>query len=307
MENKIYDIIIIGGGVAGLTAAIYACRAGKTALVFENNSFGGQISYSPEVENFPGFCKISGIDFSDKLLAQATAVGAKTLFDTVTDIADNGKYKLVNALSGKYKCKAVIIAAGLTHKKAGLRNEEKFTGHGVSYCAVCDGAFFKGKSVAVLGGGNTAAEDALFLSDICKDVTIIHRRDGMRADASLQSKLKAKANVFFKFNCVITALNGEDKLSSLTVKDVNTEKESNAAVCALFVAIGQEPKNKIFANVTELDENGFIKAGEDCRTKTDGIFAAGDCRTKTLRQLTTAAADGAAAATEACKYIDLLK
>lgn len=304
MENKIYDIIIIGGGIAGLTAAVYAGRAGKTALVFENNSFGGQISYSPEVENFPGFSKISGLDLSDKLLSQARAAGAETAFDTVTAVADNGKYKCVSATSGEYRCKALIIAAGLTHKKAGIKGEEKFTGRGVSYCAVCDGAFFKGKNVAVFGGGNTAAEEALFLCDICKSVTLIHRRGELRADAALKSRLEAENNIDFKLNSAVTALKGEERLSAVTVTDVDTKAESDISVNALFIAIGREPNNKIFENVAKLDENGFINAGEDCRTGTDGVFAAGDCRAKALRQLTTAAADGAVAATEACRYID---
>lgn len=300
----IYDIIIIGGGCAGLTAAVYARRAGKTVLLLENNSFGGQISLTNEVENFPGFMNISGAELSERLHGQATALGTETVFDTATGIKETGKYKTVVAEYGEYTGKAVIIAGGLRHRKTGLSEEEKFVGRGLSYCAVCDGAFYKNKRVAVLGGGNTALGDAAFLADICEDVTVIHRREEFRADKSAVLRLKEKSNVNYELNSVLTGIKGEGAVSSVTVKNTLTGAEKEIPVSGLFVAIGQLPQNGVYKDVVELDGYGYIIAGEDCRTSRAGIFAAGDCRTKQLRQLVTAAADGAVAATNACRYID---
>ncbi len=300
----IYDIIIIGGGCAGLTAAVYARRAGKTVLLLENNSFGGQISLTNEVENFPGFMNISGGELSERLHGQATALGTETVFDTATGIKETGKYKTVVTQYGEYTGKAVIIAGGLRHRKTGLPEEEKFVGRGVSYCAVCDGAFYKNKRVAVLGGGNTALGDAAFLADICEDVTVIHRREEFRADKSAVLRLKEKSNVNYELNSVLTGINGEGAVTSVTVKNTLTGAEKEIPVSGLFVAIGQLPQNGVYKDVVELDGYGYIIAGEDCRTSRAGIFAAGDCRTKQLRQLVTAAADGAVAATNACRYID---
>lgn len=301
-----YDIIIVGGGCAGLTAAIYARRAAKSVLLFENQSYGGQISFSPSVENYPGFTDISGFELSDKMYEQISALGTKTSFETVIGIKIDGKAKTVITDSGEYTCKAVIIAAGLKHRKLGLDNEEKLTGHGVSYCAVCDGAFFKGRDVAVCGGGNTALQDAVFLADLCKSVTLIHRRDTFRADAHIIASLKEKSNVKYILNSNITALNGDNMLHSVTVADKLTGKTHDIEISGLFVAVGHIPQNDPFKSLVKLDEYGFIIAGEDCRTSADGIFAAGDCRVKEIRQLTTAAADGAVAATNACRYIDLV-
>lgn len=303
MNEKIYDIIIVGGGCAGLTAAIYARRAERSVLVLENNAFGGQIAYSPEVENFPGFMKISGLEFSDRLYSQAKQLGTEFEIDNAAEIKTDGEYKTVITDYGEYKCRAVIIATGLTHRKTGLENEEKLTGHGISYCAVCDGAFFKNKDVAVYGGGNTAVSDALFLSDICKSVTVVHRRAEFRADPILSEKLRKKSNIHYELSSEITALCGENSLKKITVCNKLTGENKDIEVAALFVAIGFLPQNDICNGIVDLDERGFIKAGEDCITSCPGIFAAGDCRTKALRQLTTAAADGAAAATAACKYI----
>ena len=301
-----YDIIIVGGGCAGLTAAIYVRRAAKSVLLFENQSYGGQISFSPSVENYPGFTDISGFELSDKMYEQISALGTKTSFETVIGIKIDGKAKTVITDSGEYTCKAVIIAAGLKHRKLGLDNEEKLTGHGVSYCAVCDGAFFKGRDVAVCGGGNTALQDAVFLADLCKSVTLIHRRDTFRADAHIIASLKEKSNVKYILNSNITALNGDNMLHSVTVADKLTGKTHDIEISGLFVAVGHIPQNDPFKSLVKLDEYGFIIAGEDCRTSADGIFAAGDCRVKEIRQLTTAAADGAVAATNACRYIDLV-
>ena len=304
MNKNIYDIIIIGGGCAGLTAAVYARRAGKSVLLLENNSFGGQISLTDGVENFPGFMNISGAELSDRLHSQATALGTETVFDTALKINENGAYKAVVAEYGEYTGRAIIIAGGLRHRKTELAEEDKFVGKGVSYCAVCDGAFYKNKRVAVLGGGNTALGDAAFLADICQSVTIIHRRDEFRADKSTVSHLREKSNVNYVLNSVLTAINGESAVTSVTVENTKTGEKKEIPVSGLFVAIGQLPQNEAYKDIVELDEYGYIKAGEDCRTSRAGIFAAGDCRTKELRQLVTAAADGAVAATNACSYAD---
>lgn len=307
MAEKIYDIVIIGGGIAGLTAAVYARRAGKDVLVIENNSFGGQISLSPSVENFPGFSEISGGELSDRLYAKASELSTEFAFETVTEIKNEQPPKAVITDSDEHLCLSVIIASGLTHRKTGIATEEKFIGRGVSYCAVCDGNFFKGKDVAVYGGGNTAVGDALFLSDICNSVTLIHRRDSFRADKSLTDKLKTKNNIKYALNSTLTEIGGETNVTSVTVTDKLSGEETQIDVSAVFIAIGQLPQNSAFENVVELDGNGFIKADETCKTSADGIFAAGDCRTKELRQLTTAAADGSVSATNACKYVDGLK
>ncbi len=304
MNEKIYDIIIVGGGCAGLTAAVYARRAEKSVLLLEKSAFGGQIAYSPEVENFPGFTKIGGLEFSDRLYSQAKALGTEFELDNVTDIKTDSEYKTVITDYGEYKCRAVIIATGLAHRKTGLENEKRLTGHGISYCAVCDGAFFRGKDVAVYGGGNTAVGDALFLSDICKSVTVIHRRAEFRADLYSTEKLRAKTNIYYELNSEVCALLGDERLQKITVRNKQTGESKDISVSALFIAIGFLPQNEICKNIVALDDGGFIKAGEDCITSCPGVFAAGDCRTKALRQLTTAAADGASAATAAIRYID---
>lgn len=296
------DIVIIGAGTAGLSAAIYARRAGKTVLVLEQLSYGGQIINTPEIENYPGIRKISGFDFATGLYEQATALGAEVLIEKVVSIED-GDIKKVVTEEGSHECRAVILATGAKNRPLGLAREEELTGAGVSYCATCDGAFFRGKDVAVNGGGNTALEDALFLSNYCSHVYLIHRRDAFRGDDKEVQRLKDKENVEFVLDSVITALNGEDALESVSIKNVKTGEEKDLAVKGLFVAIGQMPDNAAFAGLVELDDHGYIKAGEDCLTGAKGIFTAGDCRTKTVRQLTTAAADGAVAALAACSYI----
>ncbi|MBR3307164.1 MAG: FAD-dependent oxidoreductase [Lachnospiraceae bacterium] len=296
------DIVIIGAGTAGLSAAIYARRAGKTVLVLEQLSYGGQIINTPEIENYPGIRNISGFDFATGLYEQATALGAEVLIEKVVSIED-GDIKKVVTEEGSHECRAVILATGAKNRPLGLAREEELTGAGVSYCATCDGAFFRGKDVAVNGGGNTALEDALFLSNYCSHVYLIHRRDAFRGDDKEVQRLKDKENVEFVLDSVITALNGEDALDSVSVKNVKTGEEKDLAVKGLFVAIGQMPDNAAFAGLVELDDHGYIKAGEDCLTGTKGIFTAGDCRTKTVRQLTTASADGAVAALAACSYI----
>lgn len=299
------DIIVIGAGPAGLTAAIYALRAGKSVLIFEKELFGGQITYSPSVENYPGFKQISGNEFAEHLIDQATALGAEIEFAAVTGILD-GPVKTVVTDSGNYECKSVIIASGSRHRHLGLEREEELTGSGISYCAVCDGAFFKGKTVAVAGGGDAALQDAIFLSERCRHVYLIHRRDTLRGEAHLESILRARDNVEFVLNSVIEKLEGEQKLSGILVKNKLTGEHTQIALDGLFIAVGQEPQNSPFAGLITLDNAGYADAGEDCSTATPGIFVAGDCRKKAVRQLTTAVGDGAVAGLAAVNYINAL-
>lgn len=301
MEEK--DIIIIGAGTAGLTAAIYAQRAGKTALVLEREAYGGQIINTPDVENYPGIAHISGFDFATSLYEQAQNLGAQVEFADVTGAEDQGEKKIVHTTAGDFSCRALILATGVQRRKLGLQKEQVYSGKGLSYCATCDGAFFKGKDVAVNGGGNTALEDAQYLSQIAGKVYLIHRRDAFRADPAEVKKIEGKENVSLVLNSTVTDLLGDGKLSGVEVTDKVTGEKKVLPVSALFVAIGQAPSNAAFEGLVDLDEAGYIRAGEDCRTSRPGVFAAGDCRTKSVRQLTTAAADGAVAALAAAAYL----
>ena len=297
------DIIIIGAGTAGLSAAIYAQRAGKTTLVLEREAYGGQIINTPDVENYPGIAHISGFDFATGLYEQAQNLGAEVEFADVAGVEDQGGKKIVHTTGGDFACRALILATGVQRRKLGLPKEQAFTGKGVSYCATCDGAFFKGKDVAVNGGGNTALEDAQYLSRIAGKVYLIHRRDAFRADPAEVKKIEGKENVIPVLNCTVTDLVGDGKLSGVEVMNKVTGEKKVLPVSALFVAIGQAPSNAAFAGRVDLDEAGYIRAGEDCKTSRPGVFAAGDCRTKSVRQLTTAAADGAVAALAAAAYL----
>ena len=298
------DVIIIGAGPAGLSAAIYVQRAGKSALVLEAMTYGGQIINTPEVENYPGIQKISGFDFATALYEQAVSLGAELVFDRAEKIEKKEELLQVTTAGGSvYEAKAVILATGAKNRKLGIEREQELTGRGVSYCATCDGAFYKGKPVAVNGGGNTALEDAMFLSNYCSRVYVIHRREGFRGEPQALEALRAKDNVEFVLNATVTGLLGEPKLTGVEVTDKLTGETRVLEVEGLFVAIGQEPENHGFENVVSLDPLGYISAGEDCTTGTPGVFTAGDCRTKAVRQLTTAASDGAVAALAACSYI----
>ncbi|MBP3799702.1 MAG: thioredoxin-disulfide reductase [Bacilli bacterium] len=300
-----YDIIIVGAGPAGLTASIYARRADKKVLVLEANSYGGQIISASDVENYPGERHISGFDFATKLYNQAKDLGSEIVFEKVIDIKDD-KEKEVVTTNNTYKAKAVILATGSFNRKLGIDKEEEFIGKGVSYCATCDGAFFKNKDVAVVGGGNTALEDALYLSDIVKKVYIIHRRDSFRGDEKTLKELKSKDNVIFVYNSNVTRLIGNEKLEGIEVKD-NDGKVAIIDVDGIFIAIGRIPENRNFSKLIKLDELGYAISGEDCHTNVDGVFVAGDNRTKSLRQLVTATSDGGISATEAIKYINSIK
>ncbi len=303
------DVIIIGAGTAGLTAAIYALRAGKSVLVLEQSSYGGQIINTPHVENYPGIERISGYEFASGLFRQAEKLGMEYRNEKVTDIRqeENGEAaggksgKIVETTERNYRAKAVILATGAKNRPLGIEKETEFIGRGISYCATCDGMFFRGKKVAVVGGGNTALEDAAFLSNYCEKVYLVHRREGFRGEDKLVNELREKENVEFLLNKTVQAIEGEMALQAVLLLDKNSGKESRLEISGLFVAIGQIPENEVFAGLVKLDEGGYIVAGEDCRTNVDGIFAAGDCRKKTVRQLTTAAADGAVAALAAAQ------
>ena len=300
-----YDIIIVGAGTAGLTAAIYARRASKTVLVLEEASYGGQIINTPDIENYPAAAHISGSELATKLYEQAKELGAEIVFEKVNGIRVNGTVKEVTTDKNTYETKAVILATGSQNRKLELENEKELVGKGVSYCATCDGFFYRKKKVAVNGGGNTALEDALYLSDLAEKVYLIHRRDAFRGESSTVEKLKEKENVEFVFNSRITKLNASEKLESIEVTD-NEGKIRTIEVNGLFIAIGRIPQNEIFAELVDLDDAGYIIASENCHTRTEGIYVAGDNRSKELRQLVTATADGAVAATEAVKYLSTI-
>lgn len=299
-----YDVIVIGAGTAGMTAGIYARRAGKTVLIIEEKNYGGQIINTPEVENYPGISKVSGFTFANNLYNQTRELGAEFKFEEVIKIQNNSGYKVVVTNKTKYQGKTVIIATGAKNRPLGVNNEDKLTGAGVSYCATCDGAFFRGKDVAVVGGGNTALEDALFLSDYCNLVYVVHRRNEFRGEKGLTDILKEKGNVKFVFDSVVKSIKGEQSVEGLEILNVKKNTLSEIKVQGAFIAIGQMPDNEKFSDMIELDGKGYIKADETCTTNTEGVFVAGDCRTKQVRQLTTAASDGAVAALAACSYIN---
>ena len=299
-----YDIIIIGAGPAGLTAAIYAARAEKRVLILEKETFGGQITYSPKVDNYPGLISVSGNEIADKFLEQAMGLGVEIELCEATGVVDNGGEKIVATTSGEYRAKAVIIATGSKHRHLGVDGEENLIGEGISYCAVCDGAFYKGKNVAVIGGGNTALQDAVLLSEGCSHVTVVQNLSVLTGESSLISALKKRDNVSYIYDTVVEGLVGETSLKAIKLKNTATGEQSELSVDGMFVAIGQVPENEPFKNVAPLDERGYIVANEDCMLKAAGVFAAGDCRTKSIRQVTTATADGASAALAAVRYID---
>ena len=300
-----YDIIIIGAGPAGLTAGIYGCRASKKVLIFEAMSYGGQILNAKEVENYPSISTISGYDFANNLYNQTKNLGAEILFEKVVDIKDNGNEKEVITTKGEYKARTIIIATGAETRKLGLEEEDSFVGKGVSYCATCDGAFYKNKCVAVVGGGNAAISSAIYLSGIASKVYLIHRREEFRAEEILLNDLKKKNNIEYIYNSNVVKLNSGNNgmLENIEIKNKNGELKT-IDVDGLFVAVGQIPENQNFAKTINLDNSGYVIAGEDCHTNIDGIFVAGDNSTKSLRQLVTATSDGAIAAVEAIKYLN---
>ena len=302
-----YDIIIIGAGPAGLTAAIYARRANKSVLLLEKGAFGGQITFSPQVENYPGFPSLSGTELADHFVEQALGLGADVEIETVTALSDAGTHKVVTTEDGNtYEGKAVIIAAGARHRHLGLPNEEIHLGEGISFCAVCDGAFYAGKDVALVGGGNSALQEAILLSETCRKVTVVQNLDSLTGEPALQDIVAKRDNVEVLLGTVVEALPAAAPLSSVTLRRVADGHTYDLAIDGLFVAIGLVPENEAFADLAALDDRGYIDAGEDCRTATPGVFVAGDCRRKAVRQVTTATGDGAVAAVAACQYIDSL-
>lgn len=298
-----YDIIIIGAGPAGLTSAIYAARGGKSVLVFEANMAGGQIVNTPMIENYPGISEIRGFEYTMNLLKQATDNGAVIKYEAVTklDVSDIKKTVYTNA--GEYKSSAIIVATGLKRRKLEIEGEEEYIGKGVSYCATCDGAFYKNKDVAVIGGGNTALEDALFLSEYCNKVYIIHRRDTFRGEKEYADRIRNKDNISLVLNSEPVKITGGDVVTGVEVNNKETNEKVTLKVSGVFIAVGQIPSNDIFSEVLSLDEQGYINAGEDCFTDKTGVFVAGDCRKKKIRQLATAIGDGAVAALAAMDYL----
>ena len=304
-----YDIIIIGAGPAGLTAAIYARRAEKSVLLIEKATFGGQITHSPRVENYPGFISLSGSELGEKLFEQALALGADIELDTVTGISGEAGHITVTCEGGSsFEGRTAIIATGSRHRDLGLEGEEKFVGEGISYCAVCDGAFYKGKTVAVIGGGNSALQEAVLLSEGCTHVTVVQNLPYLTGEPSLQNILAGRDNVSFIYSTVVAGILGDSAFEGLRLRNVDTGEETTLTVDGTFVCIGQIPENSAFADVVKLNDYGYVAAGEDCRPETaiPGVFVAGDCRTKSIRQVTTATADGAVAALAACRYLDTL-
>lgn len=303
-----YDIVVVGAGPAGLTAALYARRAEKSVLVIEKDAFGGQITHSPRVENYPGFLAMSGNEFADKLLEQVIAQGAEIELDEVVGIeGDAGNYT-VNGARKAYSAKSVIIAAGSHHRQLGLPRENEFTGEGISYCAVCDGAFYKGKVVAVIGGGNSALQDAVLLSESCEYVYVVQNLDFLTGESSLARILEGRDNVGIIYSSVVKEIVADEVFRGIVIENSKTGISTSLDLDGMFVAIGQVPENEPFKNMVALNDYGYIVAGENClpESRSQGIFAAGDCRTKAVHQVTTATADGAVAALAACRFIDSL-
>ena len=297
-----YDVIILGAGPAGLTAGIYAARGGLNAVIVESSAVGGQASLTAEIENYPGFESVNGFELVSIMQAQCDRLGVTFVFDNPVNVSLEGEIKRVTtAASGTLEARTVIIATGALPRTLGLPNESALMGGGVSYCATCDGAFFRGKPVAVVGGGNTAVEDALYLLKFASDVWLIHRRDALRADAILADRVKS-SGVKIVWDSVVTELVGENKLRALTLKNVKTGELSSLAVNGVFIAVGQTPSTAGLTGV-ELD-SGYIVTDEEMRTALPGVFAAGDVRKKSLRQVVTATADGAIAAESAIKYLN---
>ena len=299
-----YDIIIIGAGPAGLTAALYALRAGKSVLIIEKGVFGGQITYSPKIENYPGFTELSGNELADKMMEQVISHGAEFEMETVTGIEDADGVKRVVTENGVFESKAVIVAVGAAHRHLGVEGEEELIGKGISFCAVCDGAFYKDMTVAVIGGGNSAMQEAVLLSEGCKKVIMVQNLSVLTGEEKLAAALKEKENVEIIYNSVVTGFESSGGVVS-GVKIGNTQDgtEQTLSVDGVFVAIGLVPATDFLKGTGMLDGYGYIIADESCVTSVDGVYAAGDCRTKKIRQITTAAADGATAALAACEKI----
>ena len=300
-----YDIVIVGAGPAGLTAAVYARRAGKSVLLLDKGAFGGQITFSPKVENYPGFESVSGTELADRMVEQVLSQGADVEVETVTSLrkTDTG-FAAETEEGNAYECRSVILACGARHRHLGLPNEEKFIGEGISFCAVCDGAFYKNKTVALVGGGNSALQEAILLSETSEKVYVIQNLDFLTGEKRLEEILRGRGNVEIITGTVVSSIADTDEFSAITLKNVHTGEETDLTVAGMFVAIGLVPENGAFESFAALDPAGYFDASENCLTKTEGVFVAGDCRKKGVRQVTTATADGATAAIAACRYLD---
>ena len=301
---EIYDIIIVGAGPAGLTAAIYALRAKKRVLLIEKGALGGQMTYSPKIENYPGFLELSGNELADKMTEQALSLGADVEIDTVTGVTLDGDLKTVHTEGGEFQARAVIIAAGAAHRRLGLPHEEELIGSGISFCAVCDAAFFNDQRVCVAGGGNSAMQEALLLSENCKQVTMVQNLAFLTGEETLKEKVYAKTNIDVIYSSVVTGLAWNDRgLTGIVINNTETGVSAAIPTDGLFVAVGLSPDTAPFKDLVTLDDWGYVAADETCLTNVPGIFTAGDCRTKGVRQVSTAAADGAVAAVAAIKYL----
>lgn len=301
-----YDVVVVGGGMAGMTAALYALRNGKTALVIEKEGFGGQITHSPKVENYPGFQSLSGTELADKLFDQIIAQGAEFEVETVSQVVDAGDHRIVMTEEGStYDAKTVILATGVRHRMLGLEGEDDLVGEGISFCAVCDGDFYTGKKVCVAGGGNSALQEAILLSEKCSEVVMLQDMPVFTGEAKLQEILFSRPNVSSHTSVRLNQLLVEDgNLRGVVVEHTDTGASEQIMCDGLFVAIGLIPENDAFKDIADLDTYGYFDSDEQCITRTPGVFVAGDCRRKNVRQLTTAAADGASAALAACRYIN---
>lgn len=299
-----YDLIILGAGTAGLSCALYANRAGMKVLLIEKEIYGGQIINTPEIENYPSRPNVSGFEFIQSLYEQAVSeFQTEIVFDSVTKAELQGKIKHIHTTKKEYTSKAIVIATGAKHRRLGCPGEDRLAGHGVSYCATCDGAFFRGKTVAVAGGGNTALQDAAYLSNLCQNVYLIHRRDTFRATPIEIERTLARENVIPLYQTVVKEIKGNEKVESLLLQSTADQSEKEIAADGIFIAIGAAPDNELFNSQIQLDPQGYIIAQEDCKTNLPGVFVAGDTRTKTVRQLVTAAADGAVSAEMAAEYL----
>ena len=307
MGNTMYDIIVVGAGPAGLTAAIYARRAGKSVLILEKETFGGQMTHSPKIENYPGYAMVSGNELADSLVSQALGQGADIELDEVKHIErrEDGIVEVTGA-DGRYEGLSVILATGSKHRTLGLPKEEDFEGRGISYCAVCDGAFYKGQKVAVIGGGNSALQAAVMLSEYCREVVIVQNLSFLTGEQQLSDILHKRSNVSFIYDTVVRQILGTDRFWGLALKK-NDGTESELQVDGVFVTIGQVPQNQPFVDLVGVNSYGYFDVGEECRTEKEWVFVAGDCRSKRIRQITTATGDGAVAAIAACQYVDSVK
>ena len=298
----IYDIIIVGAGPAGLTAAIYALRSNKKVLVLEKETIGGQMSSSPLIENYPGFLSISGSELANNLYSQVLELGGEVELEEVLSI-EFGEIKTITTDMGKYEARAIILATGAKYRKLGLEKEDEFIGKGISFCVACDGAFYRDKTVAVIGGGNSAIINAITLSDICEKVYVVQNLDKLSAEASLINKLNEKKNIEIIYNATVQEIIGDNNLNGIVISINNTEKRK-LEIDGMFISIGLVPQNEFIKDTVTLDNYGYIKSDAECVTNIEGVFVAGDCKTKNVRQITTATADGSIAAINAVKYLN---